>query len=99
MSKTDEKHTSTEYNDERDMDRFWAVADSLRKEPLRQKWFLPILILCIVISIPWYRASGESGAIFAGLPTWIWTSLACAAGVSLITAVGTLFFWKDPDDE
>jgi hypothetical protein len=98
MSKPDEK-SETEYNDERDMDRFWAVADSLRKEPLRQKWFLPLLLVCITISIPWYRASGESGAIIAGLPTWVWTSLACAAGISILTAIGTLLFWKDSDDE
>ncbi|MFP6617656.1 MAG: hypothetical protein VCB26_14725 [Candidatus Hydrogenedentota bacterium] len=98
MSDTQEK-PNTEYNDERDMDRFWSVANSLRKEPLRQKWFLPILLVCIVISIPWYRTPGESGAIIAGLPTWVWTSLACAAGVAVLTAIGTLLFWKDPDDE
>jgi len=98
MSKPDEK-SEIEYNDERDMDRFWAVADSLRKEPLRQKWFLPLLLVCITISIPWYRTSGESGAIIAGLPTWVWTSLACAAGISILTAIGTLLFWKDSDDE
>lgn len=98
MSEPDEK-SKTEYNDERDMDRFWAVASTLSKEPLRQKWFLPALIACIVLSIPWYRTPGESGSIIAGLPVWIWISLACAAGVSLITAIGVLVFWKDSDDE
>jgi hypothetical protein len=92
-----EKHN--EYNDERDMDQFWAVANNLKKEPLRQKWFLPVLIACIVMSIPWYRTAGESGSIVAGIPTWIWVSLACALGVSIITAVGVLLFWKDSDDE
>jgi hypothetical protein len=94
-----EKSERSEYNDERDMDRFWAVATSLSREPLRQKWFLPLLIAVIAISIPWYRSSGESGSIIAGLPGWVWTSLICTAAVSVITAVGVLVFWKDSDDE
>ncbi len=98
MSKPHEKYKN-EYNDERDMDHFWAVAQKLRLEPLRQKWFLPVLLILIIISIPWYRTPGESGAIIAGLPAWVWTSLACAAGVATLTAVGALLFWKDTDDE
>lgn len=93
------KKPKTEYNDERDMDRFWAVTNSLRKEPLRQKWFLPILLITIVISIPWYRTPGESGPIVAGLPTWVWTSLACSIVIGVITAVGALVYWKDSEDE
>ena len=93
------KKTNNEYNDERDMERFWSVADNLKKEALRQKWFLPVLIAFIVISIPWYRTAGESGSIIGGLPVWIWVSLASALGVSIVTAVGILLFWKDSDDE
>lgn len=97
MNKTDQN--PEEYSDKRDMDHFWEVANSLKKEPLRQKWFLPILIICIVISIPWYRTSGESGSIIAGLPVWIWVSLASALGVSILTTIGMLLFWKETDDE
>lgn len=93
------KKVGAEYNDERDMDRFWSVANNLKEEPLRQKWFLPILVYWIVLSIPWYRTAGESGSIVGGLPVWIWVSLGCALGVSIVTAVGILLFWKDSDDE
>ena len=95
----DNEQKRVEYNDERDMSRFWSVAQSLRREPLRQKWFLPILLAFIIISIPWYRESGQSGEILSGLPVWIWISLACSAGIAILTAIGTLLFWKDPDDE
>ncbi|MFP6582886.1 MAG: hypothetical protein VCD00_10065 [Candidatus Hydrogenedentota bacterium] len=99
MDETSQKSKSEEYDGERDMDRFWTVATRLKKEPVKQRWFLPLLLIVIVISIPWYRSSGEIGNIVGGLPTWVWTGLICALGVSIITAVGTLAFWKDDDDE
>lgn len=97
MNEPDPKHD--EYNDDRDMNRFWSVATSLTKEPVLQKWFLPALLLCIVISVPWYLPSGESGAIIGGLPIWVWTSLGCTIGIGILTAIGALIYWKDPNDE
>lgn len=94
-----ESKQNIEYDGERDMEKFWSVAEQLKKEPVKQLWFLPLLITVIVISVPWYRESGESGSIVGGLPTWVWTGLGCALGVSVITAVGTMLFWKDTDDE
>ena len=95
----DDGAKKVEYNGERDMDRFWSVATRLRREPAKQLWFLPALILVVVLSVPWYRTGGEIGEIVAGLPVWVWTGLACALGVSAITALGALLFWSDPDDE
>lgn len=88
-----------EYDGEQDRERFWSVAESLKSEPVKQRWFLPILILVIVVSVPWYRNGGEIGNVIGGLPGWVWTGLICALGVSLITAIGTLLFWKDDADE
>jgi hypothetical protein len=84
----------SEYNGERDMKRFWEV-NRLKTEPAKQKWYLPILIFFILLSVPWYRTSGEIGRMIGGLPGWVWTSLLCTVGISILTAVGVLFFWKD----
>ena len=88
-----------EYNSERDMDRFWSVATRLRREPAKQVWFLPGLILVVVLSVPWYRTGGEIGEVVGGLPLWVWTGLACALGVSVITGVGAVVFWQDDEVE
>ena len=87
-----------EYNGERDMERFWE-ANQLESEPVKQKWFIPILVLLILISVPWYREAGEMGNMIGGLPGWVWTSLICSLGVSVLTAVGVLVFWKDKGED
>ena len=86
-----------EYQGERDMDAFWSAA-KLKKEPSKQKWFLPILILLILCSVPWYRSEGQMGSVFLGFPVWIWTSIIYSLGVAVLTAVGILGYWKDDDD-
>ena len=93
-----EQDAPPEYNGERDMEKFWA-ANKVAKEPIRQKWFAPILLILIVFSVPWYRTGGEIGRIIGGLPTWVWTSLLCTVGVSVVTAVGALLFWKEEDGD
>ena len=92
-----EEQTS-EYNGERDMKRFWEV-NRLKSEPGKQKWYLPILVVLILISVPWYRTAGEIGNVIGGLPGWVWTSLICTLGISILTAVGVLGFWKDEDED
>ena len=87
-----------EYNGERDMKRFWEV-NRLKSEPAKQKWYIPILIVLVILSVPWYRTSGEIGNIIAGLPGWVWTSLICTVGISILTAVGVLKFWKDEGED
>jgi hypothetical protein len=93
-----ESSSRKEYDGERDMEKFWAAA-RLAKEPAKQRWFLPLLIVLVAISIPWYRTGGEIGRVIGGLPGWVWTSLLCTVAVSTLIAVGTLFFWRDDDED
>lgn len=88
--------TSAEYDGERDMEAFWAAA-APKSEPLRQRWYAPLLILLILLSVPWYRQAGTIGTFIAGLPVWVWTSLVCSVGVAIVTALAILRFWKDGD--
>ncbi|MEX2015976.1 MAG: hypothetical protein WD873_04995 [Candidatus Hydrogenedentales bacterium] len=64
-------------------------------EPARRRWFIPALLVLIGISIPWYRRAGEIGEIVAGLPAWVWLTLACSLGISIVTAVAAVFCWRD----
>ncbi len=95
----DESH-HREYNNERDMDRFWAEIRPER-EPMQQWWFIPLLLVLAVASVPWYLPGGVTGRIVGGLPIWVWTAIACSAGISTLTAVLALRFWRDdePDHE
>ena len=85
-----------EYKGERDMDAFWK-AITVKQEPSKQKWFLPVLIVLVVCSVPWYRSEGELGYVLLGFPVWIWTSIVCSLGVAILTAIGIFGFWKDDD--
>lgn len=87
-----------EYQGERDMDAFWRAV-KLKKEPSKQKWFLPTLIVLIVCSVPWYRSEGQMGNVVLGFPVWIWTSIICSLGVAIVTAIGILGYWQDDDAE
>ncbi len=78
------------------MHAFWQAV-KLKKEPLTQKWFLPVLIVLLAGSVPWYRSEGIIGSVVLGFPVWIWTSIICSVGVAILTAVGILFFWRDDD--
>lgn len=101
MNPTDRTESShREYHDERDMDRFWAEIKPER-EPMQQRWFIPLLLLLAVASVPWYLPGGVTGRIVGGLPIWVWTAVACSAGISTLTAVLAIRFWSDdePDDE
>ncbi len=87
-----------EYNGERDMERFWREAVP-KREPAKQRWYIPGLLAFIVLSIPWYFEAGHVGRVIGGLPVWVWIAVGCTFGVSCLTALATLFFWHDdPDD-
>ena len=104
-----------EYAGERDMDHFWDVAQ-LKREPARQWWYIPLILVLILVSIPWFgaahtRVDGEYGsvsiqygpvnweAVHLGLPVWIWIPLVCTLGLSILTSVAILRFWRDDDSE
>ncbi len=86
-----------EYKGERDMQAFWQAV-KLKREPATQRWFLPVLLLFIIGSVPWYRSEGQMGMVLFGFPVWIWTSIICSLGVAIFTALGILGFWRDDDE-
>lgn len=87
-----------EYADERDMQRFWQEV-APKREPLKQRWYIPGLLVFVVLSIPWYFPAGHLGRVIGGLPLWVWIAVGCTFGVSCLTASATLWFWSDDDDD
>ena len=86
--------TGREYNDERDMEAFWAAA-APEREPIKQRWYIPGLLVCIVLSIPWYYEPHHLGRVVLGLPVWVWVSLGCSIACGALTALAALRFWSD----
>ncbi len=78
------------------MDAFWAEA-APSSEPARRWWYVPSLLVLVVLSVPWYREAGAMGELILGMPAWVWTSLVCTVGVSALTAFGILAYWRDED--
>ena len=93
-----ESEAPLEYDGERDMDRFWE-ATRVSVEPIKQRWYIPLLIFFVVFSVPWYREAGQMGTIVAGFPLWIWTAIFCALVVAALTALAILRFWQDDPTE
>jgi hypothetical protein len=81
---------------DRDIDAFWAEARPT-SEPTRRRWYIPALLILIALSVPWYREAGTMGELIFGMPGWVWVSLLCTAGVSVLTALAALRFWRDED--
>lgn len=93
-----EQNRRGEYDSERDMEAFWAEIRP-RREPMQQAWFLPLILVLLAVSIPWYREPGEIGAMAAGLPGWVWTALAASGLIALVTAVMSIVFWDDDEED
>ena len=87
-----------EYSDARDDDAFWAAVE-LEREPAKQRWYLPGILLFVIFSVPWYFVPGEIGTMVAGLPLWVWVSLGCSVALSSLTALAVLRFWVDPKEK
>ena len=51
---------------------------------------LSLIALLYVVSIPWYRPSGEVASVVWGLPDWVSVALACYVAVALLNAVAWL---------
>ena len=79
------------------MEEFW---DELRprREPMQKRFFLPVVLALLVVSVPWYRTTGDMGRLVGGLPIWIWVALGCSAAISAVTAVVALWYWDDDLD-
>ena len=46
-----------------------------------------LIALLYVISVPWYRATGDPVEVVAGLPDWVALALACYVAVAVLNAV------------
>jgi len=95
---TADQHSPTpgEYDSQRDMDLFWREIKP-RREPIQQRWYIPLVLLIVVVSVPWYWTRGVTGTIVAGLPLWIWVTIACSVAIATITATMALRHWDDDD--
>lgn len=87
-----------EYADEQDEEALWDEIRPLR-EPTSTRWFLPLLLTLLVLGTPWHATLGWTVAIEGGLPLWVWLSLACGFGISVLTAVAAVRAWRDPELE
>jgi len=94
MTKVPAESRVAEYAGERDMERFWQEIKPQR-EPMQRRFFLPLILLLIAVSVPWYLPTGMMGRLVGGLPIWMWTALASSLGISAVTAFVCLFSWED----
>ena len=60
------------------------------RRALVRRALLLIIGLLYVVSIPWYRATGEPAAIWWGLPDWVAVAVGCYAAVAVLNAVAWL---------
>jgi hypothetical protein len=60
------------------------------------------IALLYLISIPWYRNSGETPELWLGLPDWVTVAILCYVGVALLNSAAWLLTDvpdSDPGDE
>ena len=76
------------------MDAFWKELRP-KREPMQKRFFLPTVLVLLIISVPWYRTTGETGTLLGGLPVWIWVTMACSLGIAVVTALVALRYWDD----
>ena len=56
--------------------------------------------LLYVLSIPWYRPTGQIPDVLFGLPDWVTVALLCYTGVALLNAVvWAISDFRDPPRE
>ena len=83
-----------EYQDQRDDEEFWRVVAPAR-EPLRTRWFPVGAAVALVVSVPWYLPVEIASRSFAGLPLWVWITLASSATLAAITSLASFRSWRD----
>ncbi len=64
---------------------------------MQRRWFLPLILLLLGVSVPWYLPEGFMGPRFHGLPIWMWVALLCSVLVAIVTAVMALACWDDDE--
>jgi len=63
-------------------------------EPRRHRFFLLLLGLTVLCTSP-FPFIGSGSSTFLGIPLWLWWSIFFTIGLSCLTAVGILRYWKD----
>lgn len=60
---------------------------------------LTLIALLFVVSVPWYRETGEEVVMFFGLPEWVAVALGCYVGVAILNSLAWLLTDViDPED-
>ena len=85
-----------EYGDQRDDDELWRSLEPT-KEPTRVRLFLPLVLIIVVMSVPWYLPPELSSRTYSGLPVWVWCTLAASACLSAVTCWASLRWWRDEE--
>ena len=93
---TDDQRLS-DYSDERDPDVFWAAVRPA-DEPMRHRWFLPAVVVILIVSVPWYLPSSVGDRLALGLPIWTWVTIVCGLFLAAVTAFASLRLWRDGSD-
>jgi hypothetical protein len=52
-----------------------------------RRWLLLGIALLYLLSIPWYRTTGEVPELVFGLPDWVAVALGCYAASALLNAI------------
>jgi hypothetical protein len=54
---------------------------------LVRRLLLALIAILYLLSIPWYRTTGEVPGILFGLPDWVAVALGCYAAAALLNAI------------
>ena len=87
----------SEYANERDTDALWSAIRPA-DEPLRHRWFLPTVVVILVLSVPWYLPAKIGDRLVGGLPLWTWITVVCATALAAVTAWASLRLWRNEPD-
>lgn len=89
-------HPLPEYHDEAASEEFWQVMRP-RREPLRWRPFLPVVLLLLVFNVPWWLPDRLGSSIVVGLPLFVWSALATSLALAIVTAWAALRHWDDDE--
>ena len=59
------------------------------------RWFLPVVLAILVVSVPWYLPSAIGDRLALGLPVWTWITILCGLLLAVVTAFASLRLWRD----
>ena len=67
-----------------------------------RRLLLSAIAVLYLISIPWYRGSGETPELWLGLPDWVTVAVLCYLGVAVLNSLAWLLTDvpdREPGDE